>query len=375
MLMESFEVENFRSLKHLKLEKLARVNVLVGKNNSGKTSVLEALFCLTGISTPIWFETIIKERELPLSEVDFLQLFYRLDSANNVKLSAKYTTYPSGLYKMWLEVILQTAGSITRQASDELDWNTEKSFQRATSGEALSIELSTDSMVNPAYYELAADERRAFRRFNLQENSPGSLDAAKGIRVGGAFRTRVSFVPSHPRLRSSNSSLEQLKIIKADNKLVNVLRQIDNRIERIELVGGGIYFNLGADFPTLLPANLMGEGIQRLLLVISTIISRAGGLVLIDEIDNGLHYSALRVLWKGILQAAREYDVQVFATTHSAEALRHLTWVLDDEEYASYRDDIAAYTLIRTKDDTVKSFRYDASQLEFAMEHDIEVRN
>lgn len=100
-----------------------------------------------------------------------------------------------------------------------------------------------------------------------------------------------------------------------------------------------------------------------------------GAVIQIDEIDNGLHYSTLRILWKGILQAAREFDVQVFVTTHSAEALRNLTWVLDDEENASYRDEVAAYTLIRAKDDTVSSFRYDASQLEFALEHDIEIRN
>ena len=119
----------------------------------------------------------------------------------------------------------------------------------------------------------------------------------------------------------------------------------------------------------------MGEGIQRLLSIIASIASNAGGIVLIDELDNGLHYSALRVLWKGILQAAREYNVQIVATTHSVEALRHLTWVLDDEEHASYRDDVAAYTLIRADDDTVRSYRYDYEQLEFALEHDMEVRN
>lgn len=138
---------------------------------------------------------------------------------------------------------------------------------------------------------------------------------------------------------------------------------------------GQIYFDLGNDFRTLLPLNLMGEGIQRLLDVITSIAHTAGGIVLIDEIDNGLHYSALRTLWKGILQAAREYDVQVFATTHSAEALRHLTWVLDDEENASYRNDVAAYTLIRATDDEVKNYRYNYGQLEFALERGIEVRN
>lgn len=101
----------------------------------------------------------------------------------------------------------------------------------------------------------------------------------------------------------------------------------------------------------------------------------AGAVVLIDEVDNGLHYSALRILWKGILQAAREYDVQVFATTHSAEALRHLTWVLDDEENASYRDEVAVYTLIRADDDTVRTYRHDYEQLDYALDHGVEIRN
>ena len=109
--------------------------------------------------------------------------------------------------------------------------------------------------------------------------------------------------------------------------------------------------------------------------MISAIATNTGGIVLVDEIDNGLHYSALRILWKGILQAAREYDVQVFATTHSAEALRHLTWVLDEEENASFRDDVAAYTLIRADDDTVRSYRHDYEQLDYALDHGVEIRN
>ncbi len=64
MLMESFEVENFRSLKHLKLEKLARVNLLVGKNNSGKTSVLEGLFVIANIRNPYWVQNIESTRNL-----------------------------------------------------------------------------------------------------------------------------------------------------------------------------------------------------------------------------------------------------------------------------------------------------------------------
>lgn len=83
----------------------------------------------------------------------------------------------------------------------------------------------------------------------------------------------------------------------------------------------------------------------------------------------------MRVLWKGILQVAREYNVQIVATTHSAEALRHLTWVLDDEENISYRDDVAAYTRIRADDDTVRSYWRDYEQLDYALDHGLEICN
>jgi len=376
MLMDSFEVENFRSLKHLKLEKLARVNLLVGKNNSGKTSVLEALYCLTGISTPIWFETITRERELSLINADFLQLFYRMDSIGMVKLRSEYWSQPAPeSYRTWLQVTLQTKYSLTQEIIDETEWNSDESPQRTTRSEALAIELQTDAMTNPANYELSLKEGRNFPRLNLQEIQSGSLQVAKNIRSAGPFRSRVAYVSSHPRLRNASSAIEQLKIVKADDELVIVLRQVDSRIERIELVGGGIYFNLGAEFPKLLPASLMGEGIQRLLLIVSRIISRPNGLVLIDELDNGLHYSVLRILWKAILYAARKHDVQIIATTHSAEALRHLTWVLDDEENANFRDDVAAYTLIRADDDTVRTYRHDYEQLDYALDHGLEVRN
>ena len=209
---------------------------------------------------------------------------------------------------------------------------------------------------------------------------PRDNESRAYLEQGPAFiagpRNLTKFLSTRSNLYWLNDELEGLKVNKEESQLLSVLRSLDTRIQRIELSPSGqIYLDLGAEFRTLLPLNLMGEGIQRLLSIISSIASNAGGIVLIDELDNGLHYSALRVLWKGILQAAREYNVQIVATTHSAEALRHLTAVLEDEKYADYRSDIAAYTLIRAKDDTVHSYRYDYEQLDFAMEHDMEVRN
>lgn len=365
MLMESFEVENFRSLKHLKLEKLARVNLLVGKNNSGKTSVLEALYVLTRIEVPDWFDLTEANRGIDESERDFSSLFYGFNAKNIIRTDAAYGN----------------GGKGPKRFGFRLDLVTESLRARRKERKALGVSITVGAGKKPHRFALArtGDPRPSNGEKEMEYTaiSDGADDfLEEGLPENMAPRHLSEFLPTSIDLDLLSEQLSDLILNKEEEPLLSIMQQIDRRITAITLDSKGqIHFNLGEEFGKLFPINLMGEGIQRLLCVATAIAATSGGIILIDEIDNGLHYSALRILWKGILQAAREYDVQVFATTHSAEALRHLTWVLDDEEFKGYRDDVAAYTLIRAKDDRVRSFRYDASQLEFAMEHDIEVRN
>ena len=377
MLMDSFEVENFRSLKHLKLEKLARVNLLVGKNNSGKTSVLEAFYVLTGIRGIYWVPIVESARNSNSERLSFKQLFYNFDVNKKITLSGTYKAemleVQIPLVKMRAAIELADRPTLLPREMDyyERPPNTPKNPYNP---ESLFIILEISEIPSAINFEL----RRTAQQQQEVLIYPKTSEDRSYFEQGPAFiagpRNLTKLLNVRHNLYMLNDELETLKVDKRDNKIVKVLQEIDNRISRIELAPSGqIYLDLGQS--SLLPLNLMGDGIQRLLSIMSAIASNAGGIILIDELDNGLHYSALRVLWKGILQAAREYNVQIFATTHSAEALRHLTWVLDDEENASYRDEVAAYTLIRADDDTVRSYRHDYGQLEYALEHGIEVRN
>lgn len=372
MLMDSFEVENFRSLKHLKLEKLARVNLLVGKNNSGKTSVLEALWTLSAIKTD-WLTIIEDERGIEKGKADFRHLFYRIDGSKKIQLTFTYkkndnsTSEPDDFLTAELSLIRNQPADVVVRRFTEVT-------QRRSTANALSIKLTFPKtlVIQPIIFELHRAEDLSYFMRPVSENSEAFLTSPEPY----SRNQSIEIITTKIERTLLSKKIEQIKIAKKEEPMLQILQQITPRIYRIELVTGGeIYLDLGEEFTSLLPLNLMGEGIQRLLDVITAIARTTGGIVFIDEIDNGLHYSALRILWKGVLQAAREYDVQIFATTHSAEALRHLTWVLDDEEYSDYRADVAAYTLIRANDDTVRSYRYDYEQLDFAMEHDIEVRN
>lgn len=374
MLIDSFEVGNFRSLKHLKLEKLARVNLLVGKNNSGKTSVLEGLYLFTGTSVENWIDYIDYERHLQIENFSFL--FYNFGTDERTFLRARIEPSQRNAYKAEpydIEVLitampnqrLVNALALPGLLEEENLYRSPQAPTEPIRNIHISAHSSENHLAPSSSQSYSAQQRLLERDLRRGVINKSLSQPAFGQWIG----TTMSMSELYARI-------EYLQVRKQDRHLNETLRRIDPRIVNIVLGGGGvIYIDLGPGFPDLSPINLLGDGVQRLLAIIAAMAHTTGAIVQIDEIDNGLHYTALRILWQAILYAAREYDVQVIATTHSAEALRHLTWVLDDEEYKDYRDDVAAYTLVRADDDTVRSYRHDYEQLDYALDHGLEVRN
>ncbi|RZK37365.1 MAG: hypothetical protein EOO61_09090 [Hymenobacter sp.] len=347
MLMDSFEVENFRSLKHLKLENLARVNLLVGKNNSGKTTALESMYALANIETSHWLYGIESDRGLDDDEIDFRYLFYSFDDTLPIMLKAVYKSVRSNnLAQLRVQMKLENTG---------LDFNSEHSKytrrlskkRRPTVTNGLAVQVWTSEKAKPLRFEV---RHRDYVTSLITSSAIAEKFTESGWGSVASSRNVSELLPTKVGFNQLNEDLGSLLIEKQLDRLVSIIQRIDPRIKSIALLGeSSVYLDLGKAFQSLSPLKLMGEGLQKLLSITAAIASTSGGIVFIDEIDNGLHYSALRILWKGVLQAAREYDVQIVTTTHSAEALRHLTWVLDEEEGKEYRDDVAAYTLIRAK--------------------------
>jgi AAA15 family ATPase/GTPase len=119
----------------------------------------------------------------------------------------------------------------------------------------------------------------------------------------------------------------------------------------------------------MLAIQLMGEGISRLLSYIIRISDIKGGIVLIDEIENGIHYTASEQVWKVIDSISKLYNVQVFATTHSYECLRSAKNAFAE----SGTSDIAFFRLERINDQvTVQSM--DKDTFDYMIDTDTEVR-
>ena len=116
----------------------------------------------------------------------------------------------------------------------------------------------------------------------------------------------------------------------------------------IKVLPDGIYLDMeGID--ELVQINAAGDGIRRFLNIVSTIANLESKVVLIDEIENGLHYTAYKLLWQSILAISEITNVQLFITTHSMETLKCLNEILREESNTKYRDWVNSYTIANTK--------------------------
>ena len=99
---------------------------------------------------------------------------------------------------------------------------------------------------------------------------------------------------------------------------------MDNRINKIRIDPGedGNQVIVDIGLSELLPVSQIGQGVYRLMAIMAEIIGESPNILLIDEVENGLHHSVHETVWKGLAETAEKLDVQIFATTHSGECLQ-----------------------------------------------------
>ena len=118
--------------------------------------------------------------------------------------------------------------------------------------------------------------------------------------------------------------------------------------------------------------SIMGDGTKRLLALSLSFKRAQNGVMLVDEVENGLHYSILPEVWKTIDWLSREFNVQVFATTHSYECIKAAHAASRANEFA---DDLAFVRLQRDRSGGIQCVPYDdAEAFDYAMEYGREVR-
>lgn len=348
----SLKITNFRAINSLEAEDFKQINLITGRNNCGKTTVLEALFLISGMSTPQLPIAINNFRDLAINgDDDFSFLFNELDFSHTPKISADINSHTRSI-----TIKPKYGKGITNTLITD-----DKKTLITDSGRPIisTIKATTVSGLIIEFF----DSR-------IQETFKNEISFSEMMVIPAQYKETLYCIFFNTQLSMAqlDRKIEALLVNKQLDSLIAVLKEIDGRLIDLRMGANGmIYADVGYD--KLIPINIMGDGIRRILSIIANISNCKDGILLIDEIENGLHYSSLEILWRAILKTAELYNVQLFITTHSQECIAALSSVYSENQ----NDNIRLYRIEKGKD-SHKAFKYSAEMIAAGMESNYEVR-
>jgi AAA15 family ATPase/GTPase len=375
-MFKTIKIENFRGFQSLELQQLGRVNLLVGTNNSGKTSILEAiqLLCSRTNLEPL-VEPMTKRGEFFFGidsrsnrELDICHLFY----GHDIKSGSKLTI--SGINGNEKEVIF---GSIKpRPISSKYEKNSYFS-------EELRLFDEANELIEAVFtLHWSCEDKNELSVFPVSPSGGLSLDYVRRF-WRDIDRTAI---PTQFVTSSSLTTEQMIKIFdrqvvltSEETIVLEALQTIEPKIERIASVNPpslisssdsrrGFFVRL-SDSSLLVPIGSMGDGIWRILGLALSTISARGGVLLIDEIDTGLHFTVMSDMWKLIWKMANRLNLQVFATTHNSDCWTSLATIASQEDAM-----LDGITIQHIKSGKETSIVFTEREIVIAAERGLEVR-
>ncbi|WP_221064787.1 AAA family ATPase [Methylomagnum ishizawai] len=351
-------IDGFRGLRHLELDGLGRINILVGGNNSGKTSVLEALSILCQPYNPDEWLAMIRRRD-----------FGGLDETRVQSLRWCFTEITGleqdELASSWCELKCEGSFPLRKLVVTYTEFTGEPSpdeMRRAIGSQRADNLIFPETIRGAELVHIPDWLQTTGSTFHGQTTFLDSIEQPTLRLWERITPTRIGKSKSRPKLDVATltpysyqmgplqAQFQSKLIFQKDSSTLELLRDFDADIEGIDLASfrghrPTIYIKhrrLG-----IAPLSIFGDAMRRSVLLAGTLLAlQNGGVLLIDEVEAGIHVGALGRVFEWLVKAARTLNVQVFVTTHSLEALDALI-------AADKGDDIVTFHLRQTEERTV----------------------
>lgn len=304
--IKNMEVYNFKGLKELKIKDMKPINIFIGDNNSGKTTVLEAIAMF---EKPFDYMSHLKmlDRKYDLSNMKYeniKQIFYNSDYDNEISIDLNMN-------------------NINNKASLKIDAKEEEIFNMNNKEE---VDLTTLT------YTFNNEKKEFYIQNNPLKEIRVKKEKFKYLNVGF-----VSPIDTYME-KSTLSAIDT--VIKEGKKktLIDLLKIFDNNITDLNYISNKELYITTNNRGTL-SISSFGDGLKKAIVLIAKAIDAKGGIVLIDELETSIHKDILGKIFKGLLTNAKEYNTQIISTTHSLEAIRELLINLEQnlDSLALYR--------------------------------------
>jgi AAA15 family ATPase/GTPase len=336
-MLNSLSIKNYRNLENFKIDSVDQINLITGKNNTGKSTILEAIATYASKGDIENLLAILKRRgELLEDDLDI----------KNRKILSFASFFNNRKYDFTKdeEIIISeiAIGNYVHSMKYGKEEKTLRIYFRNNS------ESKIYAIDEPAYFYKNPDVKSD----NFQLVTSGEINNSIGA---------VLF--------------DKIVLTERENYVINALKIIEHEAERIAFINEEksvkrkpvIKLSNASD---TIPLQSMGDGINRILTIILAAVNCENGYLLIDEFENGLHYSVQEKLWKIIFKLAKDLNIQVFATTHSNDCINSFSKVLNEE------NNEVTGKLIRLEniDGEIKPAEYSPDELRIANKHNIETR-
>jgi len=368
MLLPSFYLENFRLFDKLEVKRLGRINLIVGRNNAGKSAFLEAVYIYAAETDPeVFFELIqsrqehwkprgqdntkgfsfspfrhfFKGHKIPLPNESGFKLAI---SKNITPLHVKTATYVSE----------ETDNGFSRRKlsnPDEINLNSE-----------IEVYVVAEQENNT---QLLFSEERGFgfdprRRLFLSKKHSNSFSAIQLVPTQGISDRKTALLWDAVNLTDLEKVvIDGLKLIEA--RLLGLAFVEDPRNERLPLVKL-------QDQEERVPLKSLGDGVTRVFHIMLALVNAKDGVLLIDEFENGLHWTVQESVWRVLFQMAARLNVQVFCTTHSRDCIMAFDTVWQEFENEG------AFFRLYAQNNEIRVREYDLETLSDSLETDVDVR-
>ena len=379
-MLSSLQISNFRLFQSLSIERLNRVNLIVGKNNAGKSTFLEAVELYASNANPtVLLELVEYRQESWYSEA-------QPKSKYSIENSVRHLFFKHELPQLGKQGILigEVSSNIklhinaaAYQFSDEAEGTTTRRIRITPE----QLDLIEDDIANIEVFLVAEEGDKTRRLFRL-DRGIREIRSFNSRSLYGRQETEFNFVwqfvsTDNMPNRKLAALWDLTSLTDLEDEVISALKLIDDRVSGVAFVGDVSQGRSGENRIPLvklkgidepLPLRSMGDGMTRLFHIAVALVNAQNGLLLIDEFENGLHWSVQPKVWDIVFQLAERLNVQVFATTHSRDCIEGF-----DIAWNSYPD-LGAFFRLDAKDKSIKATEYTSETLSDAIEMDVEVR-
>jgi len=377
-MIESIDIKRFRNLDDLRIESLSKINLITGKNNTGKSTLLEAIaLYTTNCDLNIMYQ-LLKERgeyyQQNLSNINVTE--------TNLKALSSFFTNRTVSYSKNNAIIIGTIQNTLHVKQDTFDNSISLRFVKfydeliRQGEEPVNIRKRTiiengDSQI--VDYKIGFEIRAGINSFVLPLDDERLFKRIGFQGIGNV--ENLQFIRTRNIDNEINGKLwDNIALTTKEQYVIDALKIIEPEVERVAFIGEGNRSRSAviklSNNNNVLPLRSMGDGINRILTIILALVNSDNGYLLIDEFENGLHHSIQLKLWEIIFNLVNKINIQLFVTTHSEDCISGFEHVLNSPQ--NYVD--GKVIRLDNINGKIKQVVFSKEELQVVTEQNIEIR-